>query len=373
MAGNGILGGSAQGAGEHAAAGAVVIAKAVVPGGPHRGPAVGRPCVGVVPEIVVVVHLAAIPAAVVAMIPAVVGVDRIVAMATIVPSVGGIVSGTGIARRVVVAEVVVAVTRPHEEVIGEDAQGDNDTRRVVIIGPRIVSVVEANGCEEHAAAGHRVIPVAVDIHVAAGGPAVAGRHPVPVVAQYHPVARTPGIAVFIPHPVSRNPVVVLRRGGDVRAHVDAFWRGGGDVFHLFGLGVRPIAGDPLVLGPFKRVPVAGDPLAFRREIPPDAADPEEIVLVLVPSPVAGDPGDVLTLELLLGRQFFDRLGRGGGNDEPGLGLVAHRLGEGLVDRAAGEHVEALVFGGERRFDGRGGDGSEDRPRRGVGGQGAEQG
>ena len=254
---------------------------------------------------------------------------------------GGIEAGIPVARGVVVPEVVMPATGPDEKVGGEHVQAHHDTRCVVVVGSGIDAAVEVKRREDHSAAGHRIVPVAVDINIATAGPDMAGRHPGPVRAQQVPITGAPHVAGLRPHPVPRNPRVVHRRGGDVRTDIDAARRSRGKVGDLGGLAVRPVAGGPLVFPVAKVVPIARHPLAVRRQVPPDAADPEEIVPVVVPAPVARNPGHVIPLGLLLGRELFDGFRRCDTNDQAGLRLEADRLGKGLVDRPAGEDLDVL--------------------------------
>src|SRR5262249_36767829 len=71
------------------------------------------------------------------------------------------------------------------------------------------------------------------------------------------------------------------------------------------------------------------------------ADPDVVVAVAVPAPVAGDPDHGVALGLLLRRHFLDRLRRLLGHDRAGLGLEIDGLGVGLVDRTALQHLHAL--------------------------------
>ena len=67
------------------------------------------------------------------------------------------------------------------------------------------------------------------------------------------------------------------------------------------------------------MPVAGDPLAARRRLAPDAADPQVIVPRGIPRPVARDPLDVLARRLLVRRHLLDRVRRPLGTTAPPWG------------------------------------------------------
>ena len=116
---------------------------------------------------------AAFPIAVAAVLPALVGIDRVIAAAAVMVVEDRVEPDGAITRRVVVAEEVVAIRRPQEQVVGDE--GDVDHRG----GP----VVEARGmedrpgeidrCEQDAAMNDHVVPVAGDEDVAARRPEVA--------------------------------------------------------------------------------------------------------------------------------------------------------------------------------------------------------
>ena len=91
------------------------------------------------------------------------------------------------------------------------------------------------------------------------------------------------------------------------------------------------------------MPVAGHPLAARRRLTPDPADPEVIVAGLVPAPVAGDPLDVLAGRLLVRRHLLDRRRRLFADDQSRRRIVDHRRGEGLVHRPAGQDLHILIL------------------------------
>ena len=224
------------------------------------------------------------------MLPADVSENRIVAETAGVVRIRGVEARGLVVGGVVVAEVVVLVLRPQEEMVGEYAQVDHRRRRVGETGPRIRAPLEIDRRKQHAATADGVIPVAVDENVAARGPDVMGGDPIPIRLPSGPETGTPGIAVLMPHPTAGQPHVVRRRRGDVGTGFGGRRRLG-QVLHLGRLGVGPIPGSPLeaLRG---LAPITGHPLAARRKVAPDAADPEEIASLVVPAPVAGYPRDV---------------------------------------------------------------------------------
>ena len=115
----------------------------------------------------------------------------------------------------------------------------------------------------------------------------------------------------------------------------------GQVFHLARLGVGPVPGSPLKALP-GLTPIAGHPLAARRQGAPDAADPQEIAPLIVPAPVAGDPRDVGPFRFLVGRQFLDGGRRRFRHHDARLGIERHGFRKGLVDRPAREHLHPFL-------------------------------
>jgi hypothetical protein len=117
-------------AGEHAVAAIVAAGIATFL---HGGPSVPRAAVLVIAVKIEVSAAAAFPTLIAAMLPPVMGVNRIVAAVAGVSPAGGKIAGIAITRCVVVAEVVMPATRPHEQMIREHVQANHDTRSVVII------------------------------------------------------------------------------------------------------------------------------------------------------------------------------------------------------------------------------------------------
>jgi hypothetical protein len=91
-----------------------------------------------------------------------------------------------------------------------------------------------------------------------------------------------------------------------------------------------------------RLPITGHPASIRRDRSPDAADPDEILPLFVPEPVAGNPSDVITLRLELRRNLVHVHRRLLGRNDARLRILRDLLGEGLVQRAAGEDFDVVV-------------------------------
>ena len=207
-------------------------------------------------------------------------------------------------------------------------------------------------CKQRAPAFNRIIPITVHIDIAAGSPDIVRRGPIPVRPAACPISRAPGITILLPNPVARSPPVIRRRRRDIRTGFHGCrWRC--QIGRFPRRGVGPIAGRPLIaLGGFQ--PIAGHPLAARRQGPPSAADPEEVARFLIPRPIARNPGDVVAFRALARRHFFDKRGRGGGDNDSRFGIVADHPGEGLVHRPAGEDLHASLSALDHRHRGLGG-------------------
>ena len=115
----------------------------------------------------------------------------------------------------------------------------------------------------------------------------------------------------------------------------------GQVFDLAQLGIGPVARSPLkaLRG---LAPITGYPLAARRQGSPDAADPKEIVPLVVPAPVTGNPRNVGPLRSLFRRHFFDGGWRRFRHNDARLGVKGHGLREGLVNRPSREHFHPAL-------------------------------
>src|SRR5207247_9044298 len=74
--------------------------------------------------------------------------------------------------------------------------------------------------------------------------------------------------------------------------------------HLGPLRIDPVPGHPLPTAG-NLLPAAGQPEFVRRRHPPAAADPDMLVLLLVPLPVAGNPPYPLSGWLLIRGQLLD--------------------------------------------------------------------
>src|SRR5262249_42274497 len=135
------------------------------------------------------------------------------------------------------------------------------------------------------------------VHVAARCPAIMGRHPDVTRLNAGPVTGAPGVAVAAPHPDAGDVEAIRRRR---RARWSDFGRSRGSrQVRDGGLAtiVRrrgPVTGPPL---PARAglAPVAGAPALAGRRRSPDTADPQEVAALVVPGPVAADPGRPLRL------------------------------------------------------------------------------
>ena len=258
----------------------------------------------------------------------------------------GVEADGRVTRLEVVAEVIAAVAaadeqRPEHALVRHGVRRREEEGAAVQHDRR-----EVDRGEQHAAALERVVPVTVHEQVAAGGRTVMGRHPDPVRPVADPVPGPPDV-VAAPQPRPRDVEARRVRLGHARGEFERLRRGR-QVFELLrGLRVLelcrgdllPEAADPLPAAEHV-APAPGQPDAARRRDAPKAADPDEVGLLFVEVPVPGDPLDVVTLGLLVRRQFFDGARRQLLNDRPGRRHLGGR-GERLVDRPAGQHFDAV--------------------------------
>ena len=284
------------------------------------------------------------------MFPALVDEDGVV----VPPTVDGAAFEAvfAVSDAVIIAEVIVAVARPHPKSVDHDGVANDVAWSVDKRRPHDDRIDDDRG-EQHAAAGNGQVPVAGDVDVAARRPNVVRRNPDVTRLHAGPVTRAPEVAAATPFPEARD-IEALRRWrlagrGDVRR----CWRRGqvGDLLRsLFLLGRgRPEPRHPLHAA-FDFLPIPSHPVSARRRRPPHAAHPEIVIPLVVPRPVTADPGHI-AVGLLLRRHFVNRLGRPFRHDLGRHGLRG-RCGERLVDRPAGQHLDAL--GNGRRLGGGGG-------------------
>ena len=175
---------------------------------PLGGPGARRPRGFMIAAILVGRFHAVCPLAVPTMLPALMRINRVVAIAAGLERKRCVESALVVARGIIVPEIVVAVARPQEEMVAEYAQIDYDGGRVEVTAPGIHTGFKINRREEHAAPGHRVIPEATDENVSARGPNIMGGHPIPIRPALHPITRPPSITPLIPDPTSGRPTVI---------------------------------------------------------------------------------------------------------------------------------------------------------------------
>ena len=278
------------------------------------------------------------PVPVVPVLPAVMRVDRITAATAGVVGKRCEKSPVTVSRFVIVAKVVMTIARPQKEVIRKNGDTDHRGRGIIIIRLQIHRAPEMDRGEQNAAPGHRIVPIAIHINTAAARPAIIGRYPDPIFPDGSPIPGPPSVTVVAVAPVAWNPTMIARGGLDVRPDLHAAGRLG-QVGNLRGFRVLPVTGRPLVLA-IRIRPITWHPLPARRQIPPNSADPQKVVLLLIPRPVAGNPGDVVTFQLLLRRHLLDRGWRLDFHQNTRLGIVRNRPGEGLMNRPPGQNLDA---------------------------------
>src|SRR5262249_16925220 len=131
-----------------------------------------------------------------------------------------------------------------------------------------------------------------------------------------------------PGPPGKAPTSIKPGAGDVEVVVG--WRGDGwsalqrtrrrrQVVQIVLVPVGPEAGSPLP-AVIDLLPVTRQPATSGRRLSPKAADPNEVLSLIIPLPVARNPLDV-PFRLLVRRDFVHRPGRRLRNDRRRAGLV----------------------------------------------------
>ncbi len=260
-------------------------------------------------------------------VPAIVGPERIVSAMPVKIERG--VDAEARVRTVPVAEVIMAITRPHEEVNVQPTKINHAAGAVVESRPDVDRPAEVDRGEAHAPIHELVVPVAGHVDAAVRCPVIMRRHPHPAVVPRRPVARPPEIIVAFVFPATVDPEVIVRGGWAGRALFETLW-GRGQVFYLLGLDGRPEPGHPLmpVVG---LAPIAGDPALTRRKHAVNPGNPDIVLALVVPGPVARNPRGVF-VGLDFRRHLRNRLGRRLGHDEPRLRIKRQRFRKRLVKR-----------------------------------------
>ena len=247
----------------------------------------------------------------------------------------------GVARPVVIAEVVVRIPRSNPE-MNQQRRALDDTRwRVVVRGVPVVST-EIDRREQLAASPDSIVPISCHEQAAAGRPHPMSGHPDPVLLIRMPIAGPPAIADVVPHPTSRHPKVTVVGRRRIRTRLQRFWRCEA-VRQLILLVRNPQAGDPLPVAVRIRVhPIARNPTQPRRQLAPDAANPQEIVAIVVPGPVPWNPDDVVPFRFEVGSDFRDVFRRLSWNGQPCFGILRERFGECFVNRTASQDFDVIL-------------------------------
>ena len=187
-----------------------------------------------------------------------------------------------------------------------------------------------------------MVPIAIHENVSTASPNVVRRDPVPIGPTFRPVTRAPRIALLAPNPAPWRPTVASRRRCNVWSLFHAS-RWCGQIGGFRRGDVSPVARSPLVaLGGIP--PVADDPLAAGRQCTPDPTDPEEVISLIVPRPVARDPCHVVADGALAWRDLFNQGRRSYSHYDARDGVIADDSGEGLMHRSSGQHFGARLIG-----------------------------
>ena len=187
--------------------------------------------------------------------------------------------------------------------------------------------------------GKPVIPVPPHKDHTSWCPDIMIRYPGAVRTKTSPVSGSPEPAAPV-DPATGNPEVILRGG-----------RGTGATFKTLRwlLLVLDLALDrclPESRNPLETasvlMPVARHPAMSLGWITPDATDPNVILSIIIPTPIPRNPDDISLLGLVLRGFFRNRLGRGLGNNDPGLGILVHLLRKCLVKRSTCQDLHTLL-------------------------------
>jgi hypothetical protein len=149
------------------------------------------------------------------------------------------------------------------------------------------------------------------------------RRPDPVVSIGHPIAWTPTIALIPILPTAGYPIVIHGRLRTRRSAFETGWRIRKIVDLVRSLH-RPEARDPLISTIYFG-PVARYPLTIRWDISPYTANPDEVITIIFPRPITGNPLDVVSCGLNFRRNFVDGLRRGLRDYDPRLWVKTDAL------------------------------------------------
>ncbi len=118
----------------------------------HRGvsdrslriPCAGWPGVLVIPPELIVHCHPVVPPLIPSVLPALMGIDRIIAVATRLIGIGRIVAALLIVTTIVVAKIVVAIARTEKQVFSKDRQVDQDCWSIIVSRTGIDSGIKMN-------------------------------------------------------------------------------------------------------------------------------------------------------------------------------------------------------------------------------------
>ena len=137
----------------------------------------------------------------------IVGVERVVSVERSVVVVTGIDVALEIAGPIVVAEVVMVVSRPDEQVQRDGDVANDAARRIVVAGSAVDPAAKVDRREQPTSQPDSIVPVAADVEAPARRPDVASRNPHPVLLVGIPVSGSPSIDVAAVDPAAGNPEV----------------------------------------------------------------------------------------------------------------------------------------------------------------------
>ncbi|MFO7599016.1 MAG: hypothetical protein R6X27_04310 [Candidatus Desulfacyla sp.] len=148
------------------------------------------------------------PIAVVAMLPTLMSINRVVTMSSHVGGKPWIYSSLIIPGCVIVAKVIMAIVWPPEETVGKDPEINHKRWPEKEARSEGDTEAEGNRRKEHASIADGIVPVASDKDITARRPDVIVWHPDPVRPHDLPMTGPPGIPPMDPYPTAGYPNMV---------------------------------------------------------------------------------------------------------------------------------------------------------------------
>jgi hypothetical protein len=267
-------------------------------------------------------------------------------------AVTGVVMAVAINRSIVISEVVMPPVRTNEQMQKKRPVSNPERRAVSVSCLPVNRTHKMYRGEQTAAPGQWVIPIAGQIHAASRRPDIASCDPRPIRLVRMPESGPPTVVVGRQHPVARDPKIVLGRRGAGWTDLQRFWRG---ILHV--LQTRRVCRSPETRHPLiasrDLLPVSGDPSLIGWDAAPNTADPDVLVTLVIPEPIARNPDDIVSLRLHIRWDLVNRLGGLVRYHDTRFRLDIDFFSKCLVDRPASQYIDIRIIGaGRLRFGGR---------------------